>query len=69
MDQQTSDQPPAKPNNCLVWSILSTLFCCLPFGCGLAAIVIYFAFMGTILATLGFGAMEGLENMPRPTDY
>ncbi len=21
-----------KPDNCLVWAILSTLFCCLPFG-------------------------------------
>ena len=23
---------PQKPNNYLVWTILSTLFCCLPFG-------------------------------------
>lgn len=24
--------PPAKPPNYLVWAILATLFCCLPFG-------------------------------------
>lgn len=32
-DQQTAPKPVLpKPNNCLVWAILSTLFCCLPFG-------------------------------------
>lgn len=29
--------PPEKPDSYLVWSILTTLFCCLPFG--IAAIV------------------------------
>lgn len=29
--------PPPKPDNCLVWAILATLFCCMPFG--IAAIV------------------------------
>ena len=32
MDQQFASQLPAKPDNCLVWAILSTLCCCLPFG-------------------------------------
>lgn len=32
-----TQQPPQKPDNYLVWSILVTLFCCLPFG--IAAIV------------------------------
>ena len=32
MDQQFASQPPPKPDNCLVWAILSTLCCCLPFG-------------------------------------
>ncbi len=31
MNEQ-SYNPPPKPNNCLVWSILVTIFCCLPFG-------------------------------------
>jgi predicted secreted protein len=35
--QPPAGQFPAKPNNYLVWSILVTLFCCLPFG--IAAIV------------------------------
>lgn len=26
------DQRPPKPDNYLVWAILTTLFCCLPFG-------------------------------------
>jgi hypothetical protein len=109
MDQQSSEQPPARPNNCLVWSILSTLFCCLPFGIpaivfacqvdgkfaqgdyegaaasakkaktwcwiafgsGLALILIYFLFMGTIFATLGMGAMEGMDNLENidPNSY
>ncbi len=29
---QPMGMPPAKPNNYLVWSILTTLFCCLPLG-------------------------------------
>ena len=32
MDQQYASQLPPKPDNCLVWAILSTLCCCLPFG-------------------------------------
>lgn len=24
--------PPTKPNNMMVWAILTTIFCCLPFG-------------------------------------
>ncbi len=32
-----TQQPPQKPDNYLVWAILVTLFCCLPFG--VAAIV------------------------------
>ncbi len=32
-----NDNRPEKPNNYLVWSILVTLFCCLP--CGIVAIV------------------------------
>ena len=32
MDQQFASQLPPKPDNCLVWAILSTLCCCLPFG-------------------------------------
>jgi hypothetical protein len=35
--QPPMSTPPVKPNNYLVWSILATLFCCLPFG--IAAIV------------------------------
>ena len=35
--QPPMSTPPIKPNNYLVWSILATLFCCLPFG--IAAIV------------------------------
>lgn len=35
--QPPMGQMPAKPNNYLVWSILATIFCCLPFG--IAAIV------------------------------
>jgi predicted secreted protein len=35
--QPPGGQFPVKPNNYLVWSILVTLFCCLPFG--IAAIV------------------------------
>ena len=31
MNEQ-SYNPPPKPNNYLVWSILVTIFCCLPFG-------------------------------------
>lgn len=29
---QRPDLPPRKPDNYLVWAILTTLFCCLPFG-------------------------------------
>jgi hypothetical protein len=33
MDQQFANQPPPKPDNCLVWAILTTVCCgCLPFG-------------------------------------
>ena len=32
MDQQDTSQLPPKPDNRLVWAILSTLCCCLPFG-------------------------------------
>ena len=32
MDQHFGSQLPPKPDNCLVWAILSTLCCCLPFG-------------------------------------
>ncbi len=34
---EETQQPPQKPDNYLVWAILVTLFCCLPFG--VAAIV------------------------------
>ncbi len=27
-----AQQPPRKPDNYLPWAILSTLFCCMPFG-------------------------------------
>ena len=27
-----SERPPERPSNYLVWGILSTIFCCLPFG-------------------------------------
>lgn len=30
--QQPQGQRPIKPDNYLVWAILCTLFCCLPFG-------------------------------------
>ena len=29
---QPGQQPPMKPDNYLVWAILSTIFCCLPLG-------------------------------------
>lgn len=29
---QRPNLPPRKPDNYLVWAILTTLFCCLPFG-------------------------------------
>ena len=32
MDQHFASQLPPKPDNGLVWAILSTLCCCLPFG-------------------------------------
>lgn len=35
--QPSMGMPPARPDSYLVWSILVTLFCCLPFG--IAAIV------------------------------
>jgi hypothetical protein len=38
MDQQFASQLPPKPDNCLVWAILTTVCCgCLP--CGIVAIV------------------------------
>ena len=38
MDQQYASQLPPKPDNCLVWAILTTVCCgCLP--CGIVAIV------------------------------
>ena len=30
--QPKPDYAPPKPNNHLVWAILTTIFCCLPFG-------------------------------------
>ena len=30
--QQPQGQPPMKPDNYLVWAILTTVLCCLPFG-------------------------------------
>ena len=33
MDQQVTSQLPPKPDNCLVWAILTTVCCgCMPFG-------------------------------------
>ena len=37
MVQENPNELPPKPDNHLVWAILSTLFCCLP--CGIPAII------------------------------
>ena len=53
-------QPPMKPDNHLVWAILCTLFCCLPFG--IVSIVYSSKVDGLYSARDYVGAQQAADN-------
>ena len=57
--QGQRDQKPLPPNNYLVWAILVTLFCCLPFG------VVGIVFASKVDTAYGMGNYEEAYRLSR----